>query len=248
MDRQRRNFLGFLGLGALAMAGCRPSTSGSGWERVDRPASNTPTPNSASFSAGIGEDQPRIKYEPLNWKELEAPTGVGNFEILDHAIGRDVWSDAKPIFERLNPMTTPTRITVHHTGMLCTTLAKDDIIESLREFRRHHVKAFNAGDIGYHYLIDRNGGLWIGRELKFQGAHVKDQNEGNIGVVAMGNFEDQEPTAAQLTTLNQTIPALVKRYSIPLNHVRTHREMAPTLCPGRNLQGRFEIMRDRKFA
>ena len=45
----------------------------------------------------------------------------------------------------------------------------------------------------------KGGVLWQGRSIRWQGAHVQHHNEGNIGVLVMGNFDLQSPTAAQLT-------------------------------------------------
>ncbi|HTL52337.1 MAG TPA: peptidoglycan recognition family protein [Planctomycetota bacterium] len=251
MDQNRRNFLTLLGLGAIAMAGCN-TMSDRGYRYVGSTSPNPPKGNgSTATNPGIGEDPAtpaHSSYQPIKWPTPVAAVAAADDTILDHAISRDVWADAGPIADRLNPMQTPWRITLHHSGVLCDADSRDGVIQVLRGFRREHIQRFSAGDIGYHYIIDRQGNLWHGRDLKYQGAHVKDHNEGNIGVMIMGNFEDQDPTRAQLDTANHVLPALMKRYKVELDHVRSHRELMPTECPGRILQAAFDGMRDRRFA
>jgi len=41
-------------------------------------------------------------------------------------------------------------------------------------------------DIGYHFVIDRDGTLATGRPLARMGAHVKGHNEDTVGVALMG--------------------------------------------------------------
>jgi len=74
---------------------------------------------------------------------------------------------------------------------------------------------------------------------------VKDHNEGNIGILVMGNFELQEPTAAQVVSLSRVLSDLRRTYAIPGGRIYTHREWsdARTLCPGRALQPVVSEMR-----
>jgi hypothetical protein len=120
----------------------------------------------------------------------------------------------------------------------------------IERYRVGH-RARGWGDIGYHLVIDRGGAVWQGRSVRWQGAHVKDHNEGNIGVLVMGNFEVQQPAPAQLDTLARVVADLRRIYRIPQGRVMTHREWAgaQTLCPGRSLQPAVErIRRDERRA
>ena len=98
----------------------------------------------------------------------------------------------------------------------------------------HHSNGW--GDIGYHYIVDPFGQVWEGRPLMYQGAHVKDQNVRNLGVLALGNFESQRPTSAQVSTLERFLVYQMRANRVPVTRVQTHRELASTLCPGRNMQ------------
>jgi N-acetyl-anhydromuramyl-L-alanine amidase AmpD len=102
-------------------------------------------------------------------------------------------------------------------------------------------------DIGYHYVIDRAGRLWEARPINYQGAHVRDNNEHNIGVMCMGNFDLQQPSEAQLTTLARTVQQIRQYYRVSESRIYTHQEINPTACPGRNMQPRVVTMRSRRM-
>ena len=92
------------------------------------------------------------------------------------------------------------RIVIHDTGCpasspKCNGDAADarDIIQSIY---RNHAQVRGWGDIGYHYIIDRQGNIY---EAKFggngtRGAHVYDSktcrnfNVGTIGISLLGNY------------------------------------------------------------
>lgn len=80
--------------------------------------------------------------------------------------------------------------------------------------------------------------MWECRPVTWQGAHVKDCNEGNIGIVTLGNFEQQSLTQAQLAALNRQVSWLMQNYRVTLSKVYTHKEWpgAQTACPGTNLE------------
>jgi hypothetical protein len=129
------------------------------------------------------------------------------------------------------------RITVHHDGMPPTALATSrQVAARIEQIRQSHVVGRGWADLGYHYVIDPAGRIWEGRSIRYQGAHVKDQNENNLGVLVMGNFDQQTPTPAALAALDRFLAGQMQQYRIALSAVRTHMERAPTACPGRNLQ------------
>jgi len=141
-----------------------------------------------------------------------------------------------------------THITIHHDAL--TPLVSSDVGPS--RARLELIRCAHRGkkwaDIGYHYVIDRGGRIYEGRPVTWQGAHVKDRNEGNIGVLCMGNFEVQSPSEQQLKALVVHVRMLRSRYGVPAKNVLTHREWpgAKTLCPGDNLQRRVAVMRSQK--
>ncbi len=161
------------------------------------------------------------------------------------AISRKRWASGAPVGALMDPMLPVRRVTLHHDGMNAFTSTSERAgaarVDAIR--RSHRGKGW--GDIGYHFAVDRAGRVWEGRPLRWQGAHVKDQNEHNIGVVALGNFEQQGPTEAQLGGVQRVISELVNAYGISGANLRSHQELAVTLCPGRNLQASYAAMRGR---
>lgn len=166
--------------------------------------------------------------------------GPGNVRVLS----RSTWAKADPIQSRINKMGDVDLITVHHEGWTPvwfedsgTTAARIETI------RKSHLERLRAGDIGYHYVIDRAGRVWEGRNIAYQGAHVSENNENNLGIMCLGNFDQQQPTQAQLGSLRSTLVALMKQHRVPARKVYTHQEIKPTSCPGKVLQASMVQMR-----
>jgi hypothetical protein len=116
------------------------------------------------------------------------------------------------------------------------------------------IREFHAGtrptdrkwaDIAYHFAVDRAGRVWQARPLAYQGAHVHGHNGHNLGIVLLGNFQIQSPSAAQLTALMAFIDFTRRLYKIPLNQIFTHGELGQTDCPGQLLQAFMDRTRAR---
>lgn len=139
--------------------------------------------------------------------------------------------------------TTFSRLTIHHTGAgVNRHLSQDQVatdIEIIRGAHRHRL----WGDIGYHFVIDRAGRVWEGRPLRYMGAHVAEANSENLGIVLLGNFEQQRPAPQQLVSMHKLTGALRTQLSIPGNRVYGHRDLGRTLCPGRFLYGTVGALR-----
>ena len=104
------------------------------------------------------------------------------------------------------------------------------------EVRRWHVDDNGWSDIGYHYLIDRDGTVASGRSVTRVGAHTKGHNTGTIGIalfgghggVADGMFADNY-TKAQDDALRSLIGRLKAVY--PVTQISGHNEYANKACP-----------------
>lgn len=108
--------------------------------------------------------------------------------------------------------------------------------EKVREVRQWHLdRGFN--DVGYHWLIDRDGTIVKGRDESKTGAHVKGHNANTIGISLFGGHgsssDDQffdNYTPAQETALRQLIAEIEMRYNI--QKVSGHNEYSTKACPG----------------
>lgn len=150
---------------------------------------------------------------------------------------RSTWTDISPQRGQLQPADRFTRLTVHHAGAHRSFhVAAPDVAGEIENILGAHQKR-HFGDIGYHFIIDRAGRVWEGRSTAYTGAHVSGENEQNIGVMLLGNFEYQLPSSRQLDTLHETTTALRTFYGIGADHLYGHCDLGSTLCPGRYLYG-----------
>lgn len=211
---------GAAALGAFAaMTGCE-STASTRRSRVGQPLPEDPIYRPLPRHAEI---RPALPTTP----SVALPSGV---------IPRTEWARWGPDESLADPMTRISRITIHHDGMTpFTSVSKVDAARRLENIRAAH-RGRRWADIGYHYAIDPAGRVWEARPRHLQGAHVKDQNPGNIGVLVMGNFERQRPTPEALAAVDRFIADEMRRSQVHVASVYTHQELARTACPGRNLQ------------
>lgn len=108
--------------------------------------------------------------------------------------------------------------------------------EKVDEVRRWHVQDRGWSDIGYHYLIDRDGTLVEGRPLERTGAHAKGHNTGSVGIALFGghggNVSDQFDdnfTEDQDRALRELIDRLKAEH--PIVKTIGHNEVANKACP-----------------
>lgn len=148
---------------------------------------------------------------------------------------RSAWAERRPLSTKLKTASYFSRLTIHHSGALVVRdTERQAVIDDLNSVLEAHAR-IRYGDIGYHFVIDYAGRLWEGRSLSYEGAHVSSENESNIGVMLLGNFEKQKPSAAQLESLS-TLTALLRRhFDIPGRRVYGHRDIGASACPGRYL-------------
>lgn len=144
-------------------------------------------------------------------------------------------------------------IIVHCTATRPNFMQGTGVDAKVKEVRRWH-KDKGWSDIGYHFLIDRDGSVSSGRPLEKVGAHVKGHNTGTIGISLFGghgaaanddfldNFtEDQEKAlAALLEELQNKYPAITK--------ISGHNQYAAKACPGFSVPAWLEGARKVKAA
>jgi hypothetical protein len=172
------------------------------------------------------------------------PTASRDLTILpSFVIPRNKWTTGTTNISLADPMRNINRITIHHDAISPVPSGRyTDSVRRLTAIRRGHLSNHWA-DIGYHYAVDPAGRAWQARPLIYQGAHVKDNNPGNIGIVMFGNYEKSQPTPQALETLNKLIAHEMRRFNIPMHRVYTHQELRQTACPGRHLQAQMVQIR-----
>lgn len=114
--------------------------------------------------------------------------------------------------------------------------------DKVAEIRRWHVEDRGWSDIGYHYIIDRDGAVAEGRSMERDGAHVKGHNKGTVGICLLGGFGSSENdsahdhyTPSQLASLRMLIADLEANHKT-IAKVSGHNEYAAKACPGFRVQ------------
>lgn len=126
-------------------------------------------------------------------------------------------------------------IVVHHAA----TKARMDV--GVNEIRKWH-KQQGWSDIGYHYVIRRDGTLEAGRPLDQAGAHVRGHNQHSIGICLVGGLSedgkraDPNYTEAQLATLERTLRNATAAF--PAAEIVGHRDLDSKKpdCPAFNVK------------
>jgi N-acetyl-anhydromuramyl-L-alanine amidase AmpD len=129
------------------------------------------------------------------------------------------------------------RITLHHTAEVPGMEGRDDA-EVVRAIQRYHRDHLDWADIGYHWLVGRDGRVYEGREAGVQGAHAGgENNRHNLGIALLGEFTDALPPPAQLQAIQALLADRLALHGVPRTEVFGHRDLAPTECPGSMFYG-----------
>lgn len=136
------------------------------------------------------------------------------------------------------------RMTIHHTE----TPTNDSMTPAarLRQIQAYHMDVKGWCDIGYHYLMSRDGQLWEGRPDTLLGAHAGGNNTGNIGIAVMGTHDTTPLTDAQVASIARLIKGLHDTRGIALDRtkIKGHREYNSTTCPGDALLDQIDVILD----
>lgn len=133
-----------------------------------------------------------------------------------------------------------TEIIVHCTATRPEWWAAQPLEAKIAEVRRWHVSDRRWRDIGYHFLIDRNGKIGNGRPLAQTGAHVQGRNTGTIGIALFGGHGSAETdafgdnfTRDQERALRSLLADLQRDFGpVP---VTGHNQYSAKACPGFNV-------------
>ena len=109
----------------------------------------------------------------------------------------------------------------------------------LREIKRWHVDDNGWRDVGYHYIIRRNGEVELGRSNRDTGAHAAGYNHKSISLCMVGgmaedNSAENNFTAQQWTALLDLVKQIKVDY--PEANVIGHNEISEKQCPSFDVQ------------
>ena len=165
------------------------------------------------------------------------------------------------------------QVHVHHT-VNSNDYSRDDVPGLIRGMYRYHTKSLGWSDIGYNFLVDRFGRIWIGRaggaRRPVRGAHTLGFNETSTGVSVIGNFETAKPNRKVVRAVAALAAWKLDRYGrnprgrtrvtsegsdryaagrrVRLHVIDGHRDTNETACPGKHLYDALPRIRKRAKA
>ena len=134
-----------------------------------------------------------------------------------------------------------THVTLHHTGSAEPLRPQDDPVAKLRGLQSWGASARNWWDVPYHYLLDLDGRVYEGRDWRFMGeTNTAYDPGGHFLISVIGNYERQEPTAAQLESIANLMAWALREFDLPVERIGGHYNYTTTGCPGRHLRKYLE--------
>ncbi len=111
--------------------------------------------------------------------------------------------------------------------------------------RKIHVKEKKYRDIGYHFVIRRNGAQEDSRPIDQIGAHCENHNTGTIGICLVGglsetNHSENNFTPAQFESIQLLIGYLKERYPTIIK-LSGHNDYANKACPCFNVHQKLSL-------
>tara|TARA_R110002110_G_scaffold101193_3_gene257263 strand:+ start:180 stop:614 length:435 start_codon:yes stop_codon:yes gene_type:complete len=121
------------------------------------------------------------------------------------------------------------KIFVHHSASSQKSTTRDMI-------HQWHLDRGWTG-VGYHYVIEADGSMMMGRPFDTVGAHVKNHNRHSIGICVVGNYETEDlaMTPGQEQSLTVLLRGLLDEFNLDAGEIYGHMELGQTACPGQHL-------------
>ena len=166
-------------------------------------------------------------------------------------VSRSAWGGPAPIAPMIPQ--TPRALTIHHSGTpMRPDAAPAETLRALFDFSTSRDTLGNGhfkepwADVPYHFYIAPDGTILEARDVAYEGdTNTRYDLSNQVLVVVEGNFEEEEPTAAQIASLLALSEALARQWGFGPTAVAGHRDRAPdqTVCPGDALEARFPEVR-----
>jgi len=143
----------------------------------------------------------------------------------------------------------PEWIIVHHSGGTDKYPLMDTSHHTANDMEAWHLTLGWEG-LGYHYVIQKDGEVWLGRPEHYHGAHSSNYNFKSIGICLSGNFDATLPTKAQEESLTKILKSLSERFEISQEKIVPHRKFAKKTCYGKRLSNTWasDLLKDEEVS
>lgn len=162
-------------------------------------------------------------FGPITEEAIKAFQRTNGLEV-DGIVGADTLSKLNLSVNKRNIK----ELIVHCSA---TPEGKDYSVDTIRQW--HLQRGFS--DIGYHYVVYRDGSIHIGRDESIIGAHCTGHNTNSIGVCYIGGCasDGKTPKDTRTTEQKQSLVKLLKelKTKYPQASIHGHRDFANKACP-----------------
>lgn len=156
---------------------------------------------------------------------------------------------ARSEWTQREPKWTPARrgvgdVFIHHEGGAVRGVPKDKPAV-LREIEAGVLGRDGYIAVPYNLMVFNDGDIWEGRGLANEDGATIHNNPTSVSICAVGNYEREAASDALIAGIaGATDNAIVTGWTAPRPHVRPHREVFSTACPGANLFARMDDIRN----
>lgn len=148
-------------------------------------------------------------------------------------IPRAAWGAKPAKTDGLRPHTIA-HLTVHHSASFAGDVA--GAAKRVRGYQSFH-QSKGFPDIAYHYIIDRGGNIFEGRDVGVAGSTFTAYDPaGHFLALLDGNYEEQAPTSQQLDALAALLAWGSQHFRVSTATIGMHKDYASTACPGKNVE------------
>ena len=214
----------------------------------------------SALATGLTDEGVRSRPAPLRSAAVAVAGGSG-YAPQPHLFRRSEWGADERLREgRPYYLKGIKQAHVHHTAST-SDYSRADVPGIIRGMYWYHTQRLGWSDIGYNFLVDRFGRIWVGRaggtHKAVRGAHTLGFNHASFGVASIGNHEEYGASSRMLGGLVRLIAWKLDRQGhAPASRVRIlshgsdrypagtrvrlpridgHRDTNYTACPGRRL-------------
>lgn len=125
-------------------------------------------------------------------------------------------------FKEMNTRKVTNRTILHHAEAIeCTA----------EDIHRWHLNNGWSG-AGYHFLVRKDGSIYILRPEDKVGAHAGGSNSDSIGICFEGKYQEETMPEAQIKAGQELVAYIKAKYNI--TKVQRHSDVCKTSCPGAN--------------